>query len=167
MTFTKITVLWFPSTYNIFDRQRGQNVNIIFPLLFRPCLSKMLIWNSHLRFLKILKFSYMCVNCVDYMQIAIGPTAAFHNFMTFDRSAGRRREFYTRKNEIKQCYCVNLLFDFLLSEMWTNVNKLWNFLVTLIEANLLMMFIPGTSFMLAVQTRNWNISYSSLFNCIW
>ena len=28
-----------------------------------------------------------------------------------------------------------------------------------------MMFIPRTSFMLAVQTRNWNIFYSSLFNC--
>ena len=26
-------------------------------------------------------------------------------------------------------------------------------------------FIPGTSFKLVVQTRNWNISYSSLFNC--
>ena len=28
------------------------------------------------------------------MQIPIGPTAAFHNFMTFDRSAGGRRAFY-------------------------------------------------------------------------
>ena len=36
------------------------------------------------------------------MQIALGPTAVFHNhnFMTFDRSAGRRRDFYTRKKKI-------------------------------------------------------------------
>ena len=34
-----------------------------------------------------------------------------------------------------------------------------------LSANLLMMFIPGTSFMLGVQTRNWYTSYSSQFNC--
>jgi len=33
-----------------------------------------------------------------------------------------------------------------------------------LSANLLMMFIPGTSFMSAVQTRNWNTSYSSQLN---
>jgi len=36
------------------------------------------------------------------MQIAIGPTTAFHNFRRFDTSTGRRKEFYTRKKEIKQ-----------------------------------------------------------------
>ena len=34
-----------------------------------------------------------------------------------------------------------------------------------LSANLLMMFIVGTSFMLAVQTKNWNTSYNSPFNC--
>ena len=34
-----------------------------------------------------------------------------------------------------------------------------------LSAHLLMMFIPGTSYMLGVQTRNWNTSYSSQFNC--
>ena len=34
-----------------------------------------------------------------------------------------------------------------------------------LSANFLMMFIPGISFMLAVQARKWTISYSSLFNC--
>ena len=48
-------------------------------------------------------------NCVDCMQIAIEPTTAFHNFMTIRRRAGHRREFYTRKKELKQCYCVNSL----------------------------------------------------------
>ena len=34
-----------------------------------------------------------------------------------------------------------------------------------LSANFLMTFIPGTSVMLAVQTRNCNTSYSSQFNC--
>ena len=34
-----------------------------------------------------------------------------------------------------------------------------------LSAHLLMMFIPGTSYMLGVQTRNWNTTYSSQFNC--
>ena len=34
--------------------------------------------------------------------IAIRMMAVFQNFMTFDRSSGRRREFYKRMKEIKQ-----------------------------------------------------------------
>ena len=46
------------------------------------------------------------------MQISIGPTAAFHNFMTFDRGTGGRIELRKeRKKEIKQCYCVTLLLN--------------------------------------------------------
>ena len=40
-----------------------------------------------------------------------------------------------------------------------------NFRYSHAVSKFLMMFIPGTSFMLAVQTRKWTISYSSMFNC--
>ena len=66
---------------------------------------------------KVKQFSYTCVYCIDYMQIAIRLMTLFHNFMTFDRSVGCRREFYTRKKEIRQCYCVNLLMNVIFCQL--------------------------------------------------